>query len=172
MPTITPANALIQAADNLTEALKGVIPPPNMTTEAVNQLMLIFKQQAKKANKDATAQRVLKERAQAERVHNEEVDSPASTSPIPELEVTYPATDDAQRQTTPIISQNDDIIDTSTPAANTRSQQRTRTLTQEFLYHMREKPFTNQQAAARKYPLQFLCDFASSVLDEETGDLL
>ena len=37
---------------------------------------------------------------------------------------------------------------------------------------MREKPFTNQQAAARKYPLQFLCDFASSVLDDETGELL
>ena len=172
MPTITPADALIRAADNLTEALKGVIPPPNMTTEAVDQLMLIFKQQAKKANNNATAQRVLKERAQAERVHNEEIDSPASTSPIPELEVTYPATDDVQRQTTPIISQDDDISDSSAPAANTRSQQRTRTLTQEFLYHMREKPFTNQQAAARKYPLQFLCDFASSVLNDETGELL
>jgi len=34
------------------------------------------------------------------------------------------------------------------------------------------KPFTNQQAASHKYPLQFLCDFASAVLDEETGDLL
>ena len=138
MPTITPADALIRAADNLTEALKGVIPPPNMTTEAVDQLMLIFKQQAKKANNDATAQRVLKELAQAERVHNEEIDSPASTSPIPELEVTYPATDDVQRQTTPIISQDDDISDTSGPAANTRSQQQACILTQEFLYHMRE----------------------------------
>ena len=33
-------------------------------------------------------------------------------------------------------------------------------------------PFTNQHAAARRYPLQFLCDFALVVLDEETGDLL
>ena len=34
------------------------------------------------------------------------------------------------------------------------------------------KPFTNQQATSRKYPLRFLCDSASAVLDEETGDLL
>jgi len=34
------------------------------------------------------------------------------------------------------------------------------------------KPFTTQQAASRKNPLQFLCDFAMAVLGEETGDLL
>jgi hypothetical protein len=34
------------------------------------------------------------------------------------------------------------------------------------------KPFSNQQAAARKYPLQFLCDFASTVLDDKTSNLL
>jgi len=40
-----------------------VVPPPNMTREAVDQLMTIFKQQAGKAKDDATTQRVLKERA-------------------------------------------------------------------------------------------------------------
>ena len=39
---------------------------------AVDQLMIIFKQQARKANDTATAQRVLRERAQAERVIEEE----------------------------------------------------------------------------------------------------
>ena len=33
-------------------------------------------------------------------------------------------------------------------------------------------PFSPQQAASRKYPLQFLCDLAYTVLDDETGDLL
>ena len=33
-------------------------------------------------------------------------------------------------------------------------------------------PFTPQQAASRKYPLQFLCDLAYAVLDDKTGDLL
>ena len=32
--------------------------------------------------------------------------------------------------------------------------------------------FTSKQASSQKYPLQFLCDFAYSVLDDETGDLL
>jgi hypothetical protein len=33
-------------------------------------------------------------------------------------------------------------------------------------------PFTARQAASRKYPLQFLCNLAYAVLDNETGDLL
>jgi hypothetical protein len=33
-------------------------------------------------------------------------------------------------------------------------------------------PFTARQAASRHYPLQFLCNLAYSVLDDETGDLL
>ncbi len=32
--------------------------------------------------------------------------------------------------------------------------------------------FTSKQASARKYPLQFLCDFVYLVLDDKTGDLL
>jgi hypothetical protein len=44
MPTITAADALIRAADDLTNAIAGVVPPPNMTREAVEQLMVIFKQ--------------------------------------------------------------------------------------------------------------------------------
>jgi hypothetical protein len=34
------------------------------------------------------------------------------------------------------------------------------------------KLFSNQQAAACNYPLQFFCDFASAVLDDKTGSLL
>ncbi len=33
-------------------------------------------------------------------------------------------------------------------------------------------PFTARQAASRKYPLQFLCNLAYAVLDNETGNLL
>jgi hypothetical protein len=32
--------------------------------------------------------------------------------------------------------------------------------------------FTVAQAASCKYPIQFLCDFANAVLDDDTGDLL
>ncbi len=46
MPSPTPADALIRAADNLTTTITGVIPPPNMTTNAIKQLIKIFKTQA------------------------------------------------------------------------------------------------------------------------------
>ncbi len=72
MPIITPTDALILAADNLTAAIAGVVPPPNMTVDAIDQLMNIFKLQAEKEKIDATIQRVLKDRVQVERVHTEE----------------------------------------------------------------------------------------------------
>ena len=72
MPTITPADALIRAADYLTDAIAGLVPTPTCTMDAVDQLMIIFKQQAREANDTATAQKVLRERAQAERVIEEE----------------------------------------------------------------------------------------------------
>jgi hypothetical protein len=52
----------------LTSAIAGVLPPPNMTTDTIDQLMHIFKQHAKTTKNDATVQRVLKEHSHAERV--------------------------------------------------------------------------------------------------------
>ncbi len=73
-----------------------------------------------------------------------------------------------------MLSQDKDDNDHSSPASK---QQKVRTITQDYLFHMMDipgltKPFSNQQAAACKYPLQFLCDFASAVLNDKTGDLL
>jgi hypothetical protein len=53
MPTITPADALILAADNLTAAIAGVVPPPNMTVDAINQLMNIFKQEREESSNNS-----------------------------------------------------------------------------------------------------------------------
>jgi hypothetical protein len=74
---------------------------------------------------------------------------------------------------TPLVSQDDD----DAPSANTQLQQKKRTITQDYLFHTMDipfqtQPFTNKQAASRKFPLQLLCNFASAVLDDETGDLL
>ncbi len=105
MLTLIPADALIQAAKTLTSAIACIIPPPNMTTDAINQLMHIFKQQAKTAKNDATVQRVLKERAHAERVLTKAESNPAptttpraapttsSTTTFPGLEIEYPNSD-------------------------------------------------------------------------------
>ena len=42
----------------------------------------------------------------------------------------------------------------------------------DMLFLPQQQLFTKKQASSRKYPLQYLCDFAYSVLDDETGDLL
>jgi hypothetical protein len=148
-----------------------------MTQVAVEQLMVIFKQQAKKAKDNATTQRVLKKRAQAERVHNESMPSMINHSPHTLVEVPYPDAEFGHVPETPVISQDEDDTIGAYPAANTCQQQKVQTITQDYLFHMMDipgltKPFSNQQAASRKYPLQFLCDFASAVLDDKTGDLL
>ncbi len=43
MPSLMPTDVLIRAADNLTTIIAGIIPPPNMTTNAIVQLIKIFK---------------------------------------------------------------------------------------------------------------------------------
>jgi hypothetical protein len=43
MPTITPADALIRAANSLTDAIAGLVPTPTCTQNAVDQIMVIFK---------------------------------------------------------------------------------------------------------------------------------
>ena len=183
MPSFTPADALITAADNLVDTINGIIPKHTVTSDAVEQLMEIFKMQAEKATCEAQTQRVLREQAQAQRVKEQQLAaeqqaSPSTTSTsFPELEVNlYPNTDIGLLRGTPIISQDEDN-DTSHPASNTRQQRKIRTLTQDYMLHMMEipgytAPFSPRQAASRTFPLQFLCDLAYAVLDDDTGDLL
>ena len=114
MPTLTPSDALIHAANNFTNAIAGIIPPPNITTDAIDQLINIFKLQAKREKDMATVQRVLKKHAQAERVGTETKDHSPSTAPtakpttttvttpmsFPPLEVEYPDLDTGMVQGT------------------------------------------------------------------------
>jgi len=176
MPSLMTADALIQAADNLTTALAGVIPPPSMTIEAIAQLISIFKTKAEKEKDEATIQRVLRERAQAERVLTETIaptTKPVSKptvpqqTPYPPLEIEeYPQVDGGTPRGTP-ISYPDDNSKSACPADNTRYQRKVRTITQDYLFHLMDTPFlpkqlfTVKQASSRKYPLQFLCDFAT-----------
>ncbi len=92
LTSLTPVDALIRAADNLTTALAGVIPPPNMTTDAIAQLINIFKTQAEKEKDKATLQRVLRENAQAERVLTKTMALPTSPTSDPKAGPTSPQT--------------------------------------------------------------------------------
>jgi hypothetical protein len=174
---ITPADALIQASDNLTLASAGVIPPSNITTDAIDQLMRIFKQQAAQVKDSATSQRVLTSQAQRQRVLNKAETNSATTVPtaVPTTNIEFPPLE-MEEMITPtthstatvpttmptgrtsnvlVISQDDDYIDRchfDSPAGNTRQQSRSRTLTQDFIYNAIEFPtsftqVTPQQAA-------------------------
>ncbi len=145
--------------------------------------MEIYKIQAETATGEARTQRVLREQAQAQRLEEQQLAAEQQAIPlnsptsVTNFEVDpYPNINIGSSRGTPIISQ-DDEEDTSHPAANTRQQRQTRTLTQDYMLHMMEipgykTPFAPKQAASRTYPLQFLCDFASAVLDDDTGELL
>jgi hypothetical protein len=156
-----------------------------MTTDAINQLMPFFKQQAETTKNNATVQRVLKERAHAERVLTEAEPNPIPTTTpsaaptanptttFSDLKIEYPNSDMGRPRQTPVVSQ-DNYKSISPPSANTRHQRRGRTIIEDFLFHMIDVPtptqhFTNQQAALRKFPLQFLCIRISGTQQQDWG---
>jgi hypothetical protein len=73
MPSITPADALIKAADNLVDTISRLMPKNSVTVDGVKQLMEIYKIQPKKAMCKARTQRVLQEQAQAQRVEEQQL---------------------------------------------------------------------------------------------------
>jgi len=165
MPTVTPADALIRAADSLTDAIAELIPTPTSTMDAVDQLMVNFKHQARTANEAATAQRVLRECTEAERVIQEERQAneaqtsrtPMSFPPIPTISPSLELEElndiPTSPQGFPQITQDNSNDYNDSPAANTRQQHETRSLTQDFMLHCMEipgykAPFTARQAAS------------------------
>ncbi len=191
MPTITPDVALILAADKLADAIGGAIPKTSVTEDAITQLMAIFREKAMAASDATSAQRVLREIAATNRTQAEEVDAPSqrvennaheldeSVTPdedeadLPIFEIDSSLTDTASPRSSPFITQDD--YD-SPPSANTRNQRRG-IITQDHMLTALEvaahrSPFTAQNAASRRFPLKFLHEAASAILDEDTGKLL
>jgi hypothetical protein len=94
-----------------------------MTRYAIGQLISIFKAQTKKEKDAVTAQRVAKERAQAERVCNEEAATPMQTEEV-QFEVNrYPEIDVGNMSRIGVISRDKEDVQL-TPAANTQQQQK------------------------------------------------
>ena len=77
----------------------------------------------------------------------------------------------------PQITQDEYDNYNAPPSANMRQQEETQTHTHVLMLQCMEipgykAPFTAQQAASRKYPLQFLCNLAYAVLNNKTSNLL
>jgi hypothetical protein len=166
MPTLTPSDALLKAADILTDAITGVLPVSTITDDAITALLKIFKQQANCHKDTSSAQRVLTQRAQAQRVrteqsHEETVDDawmdlvedqPETQPEFPPLEIEEEILTTKNPSQSPRAPQNS--THNSTPADNTRQQRRSRTITQECAYHLMDTqaPPSAQQASSRMYP--------------------
>jgi hypothetical protein len=107
-----------------------------------------FQARGRKSQNNATAQRVLKEGAQAQRVLIKATTTATPASPLPPLKVKYPGIDLGVLCGIPVISQ-----DNNSPAAHTRLQWKVRMLTQDYLFNMMDtpglaQPFKPQQAAS------------------------
>ncbi len=81
-----------------------------MTRDAIDQLINIFKAQAEKEKDTVTAQRVAKEKAQAERVRNEETAKPMPTDEIRFEIDKYPEIDIGNMSRSKVISQEEDNV--------------------------------------------------------------
>jgi len=68
---VTTEDALIKAADDLSNAIKGVLSSSKQTQVAINKLVEIFKSKAKEHKESAGSQRVLRDSALSERVLKE-----------------------------------------------------------------------------------------------------
>jgi hypothetical protein len=107
-----------------------------------------------------------------------------ATAVTPSHTPTFEYSNDGSANNTPIITQDDDDEDKETPVESYAKKLRshtTRTMTDEWLYSMMEFDFsaitgatsiTPRLTASRKYPMQFLCDYANAVIDDETGEIM
>ncbi len=132
------------AVDNLVDAILGHLPKNSVTADGVKQLMEIYKIQANQATFAARAQRVLREQALSQKVAKEkqavvpvQANHQHTSKTFPNFEVEDNQANDPQATNgPPAISQDED----SPPAANTRQQRQTQTLTQDYMFQMMEIP--------------------------------
>ena len=105
-----------------------------MTRDAIGQLISIFKAQAEKEKDPVIAQRVAREKAQAERVRNEKAAMPTPVEEVRFKVDKYPAIDLGNMNRFGVITQEDGNKQ-ATPAANTQQKQREQNITQEYAYY-------------------------------------
>ena len=219
-PSVTHADAIVQAAKTLTDTLKGTIPTNlgETSLEELERLAALFNETAKTMSEiEATATRKHREKATASRVtvlnHHKAV-TPAERAALPrvtrptreqECEAVPTTRVDALNEASPLtenappqnerttnglprfISQEDeDYEDTicdepeskpSEPRYQTRQQvkQMKGNITTDMLMSVCEftsTTFSPSQTAMRRYPLQFWCEFAGAVMDDDTGEML
>ena len=125
-----------------------------MTRDVIDQLISIFKAQAEKEKDPVMAQRVAKEKAQAERVRNEKAAIPTPVEKVRFEVDKYPAINLGNMSRVGVIMQEDGDAQ-SKPAANMRQQQREQNITQEYAYSMMDLPIAMTKADFAPAPKNF-----------------
>jgi hypothetical protein len=171
------------------------MPCNTMTIDVVDQLLKIFKIQATAANNKVNQQRQCQINSHTQRVRNEAMEEPdeswmdliesqeeernitlprpqrmTAATPLPTVEFEEVPNHQTNLHTnTPMITQDDGT--SSPPAYNTGQQWITHTLTQDIACQISKVKLDMKQIAGRGYPLQFICNWASAVLNDRTGNL-
>jgi len=184
--TVTPEDAVVQAATQLAHTLSGIVPPPISESgiEKIRRLTSIFSNQDDVAPTEGVhPPRVDMGQEEGQKITTEDlteeespgliVASPPITTKIPDWFDGY------EEQITNHQNQHNTITQDDSddrPAHNTQSTRHsTPTITQEVLLvciQMTSTTLDPQKMSGRKFPLQLLCKMAGSVLDGTTGDLL
>ena len=123
---------------------------------------------------------MLRKRAQAQRVQSEEPEEEGKGQLMPAtyeqyygndnfrttkpLRVEYPSHRQSNTNQSPLVSQDDSPL-----SRNARAARHIKLCTAMDISGVK---LTARQASARSFPMQFITDFAGSVLDGETGELL
>ena len=184
-PSFTTNDALLLAADRLTSAITRAVPTTTTTQAGIQQLLDIFKKQANDAKDEIDAQRVKMKEAAAQRVleeSNERISMPTTEQPVQENTDEMFQAFNNESQTTKDDNRNVPMITQDAEEEQERPTNRrpctrsTRTATDEFIYSMMELPgidnVSPRSTATRKFPMQFLCDFANAVIDGDTGEIM
>ena len=176
-PTTTTSDAILKAAANLEQALKGVVPVNGKLRDAIDHLMKIFKGEAKKEDTEVDARRVLRKEAHSQRVETEVASKETTENKVEheaivddvrtthDLQMLYPSR--SEKNNAPAMISQDDGDDA--PSRNTRAAARNKLL---VAAEISGSCPPARQAASRRYPLQFLVDMAGAVLDLAPGEML
>jgi len=182
-PPVTETDAIVRATDDLCELLRGKVPVKGELRTAVDLLMEIF---SDKNREDPTSptdeQRNMMSEAHANKITTENQITDLGSLRSPTTGVTVPSivpdeTDDLRTSKTtqirhPPPQNGPNVIEDDDEPPNFRLTRASRRRQLLAMTEMSNACPTARQASTRRFPAQFITDFAQAVLDEDTGELL
>ena len=170
-PPVTQSDAVLKATDDICKLLKGSAPVKGEVRTAIDMLMDIFSEQNEKGIATPTDDH--RERMARAHANKKQAEIPDDSEGRPH--VIEPGDDDVRTSKSPNVHhplrQGSNVIEDDEPPNFRVTRSRMRRQLMAAVEISNSCP-SARQASARKFPMQFLCDFAGAVLDADTGELL